>query len=264
MSLFPDYATAQLKHGTTRYIEAGTGEPVILIHGSRFQSSADDWRPNIPTLASRFRVFAPDCMGWPPSDHLDEEYSFAYLTDFIREFQDVMGLKNSHIVGASMGGWVAGLLAYESPDRILKCVQTGHNGINALPNPGMTNWNAPGKDAIQAWLANVLKGTADDMEDGIHARVDEMVNPTRISAFAKVMRHMGDGATRSRYDLAPRLPFTTVPTLYIWGSQDASFKVAETARDLTPGAKLVVLDCGHDVSLEMPEQFNQAILDFLS
>ena len=65
--------------------------------------SADDWLLNIDALATRFRVLAPDCLGWSPSDYFDQEYSFACLTDFVREFQDALGLSSSHIIGASMG-----------------------------------------------------------------------------------------------------------------------------------------------------------------
>jgi pimeloyl-ACP methyl ester carboxylesterase len=93
-----------LSHGRTRDIEAGQGDPLILIHGFPFHHSADSWLPNIDGLAAEFRVLAPDCVGWSPSDVLDEAYSFAYLTDFMREFQDALGLPRSHIVGSSMGG----------------------------------------------------------------------------------------------------------------------------------------------------------------
>ena len=123
------YKSVNLSHGNTRYIDMGSGEPVVLIHGFPFQRSADDWLPNVDALAENFHVLAPDCMGWAPSDFFDQEYSFAYLTDFVREFQDAMGLRSSHIIGASMGGWIAGLLAYESPERVEKVVRPGTTAL---------------------------------------------------------------------------------------------------------------------------------------
>jgi pimeloyl-ACP methyl ester carboxylesterase len=74
---------------------------------------------------------------------------------------------------------------------------------------------------------------------------------------------MGDAETRRRYDVNPRLPYITTPTLYIWGRQDASFPVAEQAHRLTPGSRLEVLDCGHDVNIDAPEEFNKLALEFL-
>jgi pimeloyl-ACP methyl ester carboxylesterase len=257
------YKSVTLSHGETRYIEAGSGYPMILIHGFPFQRSADDWLPNIDALASKFRVLAPDCVGWSPSDYFDQEYSFAYLTDFVREFQDALGIDRSHIVGASMGGWVAGLLAYESPHRVNKVVQTGHNGIGALPNNAMMNWKVPDDDAIRDWVLKVTDGADVDGEALAKERVAKAHEPGRVEAFAKVAGHMGNGDTRTRYDLNRRLPHVTVPTLYVWGSKDHSFPVAEEANKLTPGSELVVLDCGHDVSLEMPDEFNKTVLGFL-
>ena len=258
------YNNVTLSHGRTRYIEAGRGHPLILIHGFPFHHSADSWLPNIDALAGEFRVLAPDCVGWSPSDVLNEAYSFAYLTDFIREFQDALGLRRSHIVGSSMGGWIAGLLAYESPNRCDKVVQTGHNGIGALPNAGMTNWKGESDESIRDWLAKVTRGRTDiDAAALIAERLEKAHEPGRMDAFAKLAHHMGDGATRQRYDLLRRMPLTTVPTLYIWGRTDHSYDVADQAHQLTPGSQLVVLECGHNVPFEDPAGFNQAVLTFL-
>ena len=258
------YKSVTLSHGNTRYIDMGSGEPVVLIHGFPFQRSADDWLPNVDALAENFHVLAPDCVGWAPSDFLDQEYSFAYLTDFVREFQDAMGLRSSHIVGASMGGWIAGLLAYESPERVEKVVQTGHNGIGARPNAGMMNWKPPTDEAIADWLRVVGAGADVDLEGLVAERIQSAHEPGRIEAFAKLARHMGDGVTRERYDLMRRMPYTKAPTLYAWGRTDASFPASEQAMALTPGAQLTVLECGHDVAVLKPQEFNEAAVAFLS
>ena len=57
-----------LSHGKTRYLEAGTGHPLILIHGVSVVGGADDFRPAIDLLSPHYRVLAPDMLGWPPSD----------------------------------------------------------------------------------------------------------------------------------------------------------------------------------------------------
>lgn len=98
------YKSLDLSHGRTRYLEAGQGPAVILLHGVSFALGADAWLANISELASGLRVLAPDFPGWGPGGQLELGYSFGYPADFIREFQDALGLENSHIVGHSMGG----------------------------------------------------------------------------------------------------------------------------------------------------------------
>src|SRR5689334_20462043 len=121
--------SAQLSHGATHYYEAGTGETVILLHGPGIEQGGLNFVRSMSVLARELRVLAPDFIGWPPSDSFGDIASFRYLVVFLREFQDVLGLERSHIVGVSMGGWIAGLFAYESPDRVNKLVVTGNPGL---------------------------------------------------------------------------------------------------------------------------------------
>src|SRR5919198_1539743 len=112
----------ELTLGKTRYLAAGAGHPVILLHGVDYTGGGDRWLRTMDALSRRLRVLAPDFPGWGYSDRLDREYSFAYLVDFVREFQDTLGIERAHLVGHSMGGWIASLLAYESPHRFDKLV----------------------------------------------------------------------------------------------------------------------------------------------
>src|ERR1700689_5429468 len=107
-----------LTHGKTRYFEKGTGEPVILLHGAGFSQGALTWYANIDALGEHFRVLAPDLLGVGTGDHLERHLAFPYFSAFVREFQDALGIESSHIVGHSLGGWVAQIFAYESPNRI--------------------------------------------------------------------------------------------------------------------------------------------------
>src|SRR5438874_2097878 len=105
------YRRVSLRHGSTRYIDAGRGDPLIVLHLSSIESGADDCLPFLDPLAAHFRVLAPDLIGWPPSDTLPNIDAFPFILDFLREFQDAVGVERSHIVGASMGGWIAALFA---------------------------------------------------------------------------------------------------------------------------------------------------------
>src|SRR5437016_2368969 len=123
-----------LSHGMTRYLETGSGdEPTICLHEVGFTAGGDDFRFNMEPLAVKGPVLAPDIVGWGMGDRLQQEYSFAYIVDFVREFQDALDIKRSNIVGQSMGGWIAGLFAYESPERVNKLVLVCAGGITLAP-----------------------------------------------------------------------------------------------------------------------------------
>src|SRR6266540_6762612 len=144
-----------LSHGKTRYLEAGTGHPVVLIHGVALAGGADDWRPAIEHLSPHFRILAPDMVGWPPGDTYANMDAFPYLTDFVREFQDALGLKSSHIVGATMGGWIAGLFAYESPNRVDKLVMTGNPGFHGAANNRLAEYQVPSEERVREAIKTV-------------------------------------------------------------------------------------------------------------
>ena len=96
-----------LSHGRTRYLSAGAGQPVLLLHGAGFISGAHSWLPVISGLAENFHVIAPDMLGWGPGDQLTTPYSFGYLVDFVREFQDALGLNPASVWAIR---WAAGSL----------------------------------------------------------------------------------------------------------------------------------------------------------
>jgi pimeloyl-ACP methyl ester carboxylesterase len=254
-----------LSHGRTRYLEAGTGPVVILLHGVGFALGADAWRANIGGLASGLRVLAPDFPGWGPGDQLELGYSFAYLADFVREFQDALGLEKTHVVGHSMGGWVGSLLAYESPQRIGKLVLAASGGMATRPLPAMNNWVPPSEEEIRGAMSG-LEQAGVDIEPLVKERVSLAADPERAERFGRVMAHMTNPETRRRYHMARRLPHIPNSTLILWGTADAvnDIELGRETERLLPHAKLSVFDgASHGLPSERPAEFNQAILDFL-
>jgi pimeloyl-ACP methyl ester carboxylesterase len=252
-----------LSHGKTRYIDIGTGPPIILLHGSGIEQGADDWLHCLPVLSQEFRVLAPDLIGWPPSDSFPDIASFPYLVDFVREFQDALGIRRSHIVGASMGAWVAGLFAYESRERVDRVVVTGNPGFVGGANPHISEWHAPSDDVIRTWVLDVTRDTGVDGEALVEEKLRKVHEPGVLEAFARIMGHMGNPPNRSRYALMRRLPHITATTLFLFGKSDASVKYGEQARDATPDGHLLVLEAGHRLHIEIPEEFSRAVAAFL-
>ena len=151
----------ELSHGKTRYLEAGSGEPIILLHGVDFAAGGDRFKFVMEPLSQRFRTIAPDFLGWGLGDRFPGEYSFAYLVDFVRELQDGLGLESSHILGHSMGGWVATLFGYESPDRVKKLVLVAAGGVAPRTLRSMTEFKPPTRDEVRDMLKRTIKVDVD-------------------------------------------------------------------------------------------------------
>lgn len=255
----------ELSHGRTRYLEAGEGPAVLLLHGVGFAPAADGWRPALAALGRHHRVIAPDFVGWGPGDQLEIGASFAYLVDFVRELQDALGLAASDVVGHSMGGWLASLLAYESPERVGRLVLVSSGGLLTRPLPAMANWRPPTKEAIAASFAP-LAALGEDVGALAERFVALAADGERTARFARIMAHMSEGETRARYNTVRRLPKVVAPTLVLWGGEDEvnPLEMARRTADLLPSAQLVVLEgAHHGVPLERPDEFHDAVLEFL-
>ena len=256
----------ELSHGKARYLVSGTGKPVILLHGVDYTSGGDRWLRTINALSQRLRVLAPDFPGWGYGDRLDREYSFSFLVDFVREFQDALGIEHSHIVGHSMGGWVASLFAYESPQRVDKLVLVASGGASTRTLPQMTEFTPPSREDLERFVRTTHR--ADDVETT--RLVDEALRKTEIpgalQSYRKILAHMNDPVNRRHYNILRRLPFITTPTLIVWGRDDSvnDVEMGEEIHRRIAGSRLVVLEnCGHFVPTECPEQFNRLLLEFL-
>jgi pimeloyl-ACP methyl ester carboxylesterase len=261
---------AQMSHGRTRYWDAGTGTPTILLHGAGWNSGCENWSLAMGPLSQKLRVLAIDCLNWGTGDVLDQEFSFAYLVDHIREFMDVLGIDKANVVGHSMGGWLLTLLCYESPERVLRAVNVAGGGAATRPLQNMVEFKVPAPEQIRAHYERMAAAsggafTADELAEPFIRKRDLPGHP---EGFAKVMRHMTNPTTRQRYNTVRRFPHITTPTLVIWGRNDPVNSLEEcgnpTAQGI-PGAKLVVYDnTGHGVPVEQPEQFHKDVLEFLT
>jgi pimeloyl-ACP methyl ester carboxylesterase len=261
---------ADMTHGRTRYWDAGSGTPTILLHGAGWNSGCEGWSLAMGPLSQQLRVLALDCLNWGPGDVLDQEFSFAYLVDHIREFMDLLGIQQANVVGHSMGGWLLTLLCYESPHRVRRAINVAGGGAAARPLQNMVEFKVPEPEQIRqhyARMAGASGGTL-TIDELAETFIRKRELPGHPEAFAKVMRHMTNPTTRQRYNTLRRLSRINTPTLVIWGRDDPVNSLEEvgmpTASGL-PNARLLVYDnTGHAVPVEQPERFHRDVLDFLA
>ena len=101
-----------------RYVDAGSGEPVLLIHG--LGGSIESWTNNIGELAKSLRMIAVDLPGFGMSDKPKMSYTIKFFRDFVVQFLKLLQLEQASIVGSSLGGQIATEVAISHPSLIKK------------------------------------------------------------------------------------------------------------------------------------------------
>ena len=258
-----------------RYIEAGEGAPLVLVHG--LTSSKVAWRENIEPLAERHRVYAVDLPGHGDSDKTNVNYDSAFIVGLMREF--VLGLGHERVVlaGISLGGGVSLLTALEHPEMVSKLALIGSGALGreiamvirlaSLPVVGEFMLGGP-VDNVGAMARKCFYDK--DMVPGDVVKELRRTNSlpgAREAALTIIRRYISVWGVRRRYVMAERLNELAMPTMLFWGANDEIIPVkhARRAAQAIPGAELHVFEkCGHWPQMERTEEFNRLMLGFLS
>jgi 4,5:9,10-diseco-3-hydroxy-5,9,17-trioxoandrosta-1(10),2-diene-4-oate hydrolase len=259
-----------------RYLHSGEGETVLLLHG--LGAFAESWLYNIPALARRFSVYAPDLIGFGRSDKPRIGYTMERFNRFLLEFLDVLGLDKVSLIGNSLGGGIAIHFALNHPERVERLVLVDAALIGRDVSWGLRVLSIPllgrlliGKGSKED-LRRALEGSFYNREFLTDDWLDEAYWISRLPGvkhpFLSVIRN---GVTLSgikrRYVLMGRLHELPMPVLIIWGRQDRIIPVryAYAAYHRIRNARLIVFEkCGHVPQIERYTEFNDAILGFLS
>jgi pimeloyl-ACP methyl ester carboxylesterase len=256
----------------THYLEAGEGEPLVLIHGGGAGADArGNWAGCLPEYARRFRVIAVDMIGFGASARPDPAtYSYgqtgrnAHMIGFI---EAVVG-GPTHLIGNSMGGATALGVAIQRPDLVKKLVLMGAAGLD-ISNPDPSSRAALGgydytPEGMRR-LVGVLTGpNYQASEELIAYRHALTLQPGAREASAAIQAHMRDDPmTYPREAIAG----VQTPTLVVGGKED---KIAVLARtygylELIPNSWGFVLPhVGHWVMMEAPREFVAVTTAFLA
>jgi pimeloyl-ACP methyl ester carboxylesterase len=255
-----------------RYVRSGQGPPVVLIHG--FASSIYTWKDLIPTLARDHEVVAIDLPGFGGSQ-IPERLSPALYERVVPALLDRLALGQADLVGHSLGGAVAVVLAARQPERVRRLVLISSAGFNMQSKDRPWLLRAVGvggslAERLPFRRPLVRAGLRQVFFDDSHVtpeRVEEYLAPlARPGALAAVQSLL---ASRSGWE-GGRIPELMKgirsPTLVLWGRQDVWIPVGDADRFETsiPGSRKVVLDrCGHVPQEEHPHETARLIGEFL-
>ncbi|HEV7578855.1 MAG TPA: alpha/beta fold hydrolase [Mycobacterium sp.] len=267
-----------LKSGTidaggiqTSYLEAGAGDPVVMLHGSGPGVSAmANWQHNIGALSQRFRVLAPDIVGFGATQRRDDVvYSLRTWTDHIWAFLDAHGIEKTAIVGNSLGGRVALQMATDRPDRVTKMVLMGAPGVGMTLTDGLAAVRAyePSHDAMRDLLRNYFAVDPAMITDELVAiRYEASIADGAYEAYRAMFfdpRHTGSELGITEREVRA----TATPALLVHGREDkvVPMQVSVTMLGLLPNADLHVFSaCGHWTQIERADEFSALVADYLA
>ena len=264
-------ATADANGIKTNYLEAGKGDPVVLIHGSGpGVTSYANWRVVLPALAENFRVLAPDMVGFGFTERpANIEYGLQTWADQVVGLMDTLELPTAHMVGNSFGGAIALRIATQHPDRVGKLVLMGSMGVPFPITEGLERvWGYEPSFENMRKVLDVFAYSRDLVNDELaEVRYRGSIQPGFQESFAAMFpapRQRWVEAMCTPEDDIRRLPHRT---LIVHGREDQVIPVQTSLRlmELIDNADLSVFShCGHWSMIERTEDFNRSVSEFFS
>jgi pimeloyl-ACP methyl ester carboxylesterase len=230
-------------------MRGGRGEPLLFLHGA---GGAQMWLPFMDKLAERYEVIVPSHPGFDRSDTPDWLDGVSDLAYFYLDFIDKMKLTGVHLVGNSLGGWIAAEIAVRdsAPLKSLTLISAAGIHVNGVPKGDLFLWTP--EQRIRNLFHN--QSFADRMLQ--QPPSEEMIDIQLKNSFTTAKL-----AWSPRFfsrDLHKWLHRIDVPTLIVWGDDDKIFPApyAKAYQKLIPGSKVEVLGgCGHVPQIEKMDAF---------
>jgi pimeloyl-ACP methyl ester carboxylesterase len=264
-------ATADANGVKTNYLEAGKGDPVVLIHGSGpGVTSYANWRLVLPALAENFRVVAPDMVGFGFSERpANIEYGVQTWAEQVVGLMDTLELPTAHLVGNSFGGAIALRVATQHPDRVGKLVLMGSMGVPFPITEGLERvWGYEPSFENMRRVLDVFAYSRELVNDELaEVRYRGSIQPGFQESFAAMFpapRQRWVEAMCTPEDEIRRLPHRT---LIVHGREDQVIPVQTSLRleELIDNADLSVFShCGHWSMIERTADFNRSVSAFFS
>jgi len=237
-----------------RYIEEGSGEPLVLLHG--LFGALSNFRSLIEYFKQYYKVVVPML----PLLEMDILHtSVGGLAKFVHKFLEARDLQNVHLLGNSLGGHVGLVHILKHPERIKSLTLTGSSG---LFENGMGD-SYP-KRGDREYIRKKTELTFFDPKMATEELVDEVYSITNNRM--KVIKIIALAKSAIRNNLGEELNQIKQPTLLVWGNDDSITPpfVAKEFHKLIPNSELHFIDkCGHAPMMEVPDEFNAILHKFL-
>ncbi|WP_414447986.1 alpha/beta fold hydrolase [Burkholderia sp. 22PA0099] len=244
------------------YLEQGTGEPLVLIHGVGMQAHA--WYPQIEALSPEFHVISVDMPGHGHSDPLDAGAGLQQFVAWAIEFIEALALGPVNLAGHSMGSLIAAGVAATRPDLVKRV---------AVLN-GVYRRTEAAREAVLQRAAELRSGTIDvdtPLRRWFNSEEAQQVAASKVASWLQSVSLPGYATAYTAFAggdavYADRWPAIACPALVLTGSDDPNStatmaqQMAEAAQN---GRAVVIENERHMVNLTAPERVNRALRDWL-
>ncbi|HLF55432.1 MAG TPA: alpha/beta fold hydrolase [Thermoanaerobaculia bacterium] len=241
-----------------RYFDAGSGEPLLFLHGAGDQ--AGTWFEVAPAFSATYRLVVLDLPGHGESEPLTGDLPMAtVVAGAERMLAEIARERPAIVVGNSMGAWIATLLAHRHPEQVARLVLV--NGGAVPGDPGAPSL-LPASREDAARLMTILRDP--DSAPVPDWLLDELVRRAPTGETARMLR---DLPGLFAHMLPGRLGEIAVPADLLWGASDRMMTPAYAERMAAqlPASRLTFVEkCGHIPQLECAERFRAALADVLA
>jgi pimeloyl-ACP methyl ester carboxylesterase len=261
-------ATARAGDGTVIYYEAwGRGEPLLLVSG--LATDLRIWACQRMAFGRRFRCIAVDNRGSGRSGKPEGPYTLEEMAADAIAVLDAEGVGRAHVVGHSMGSYIAQMLAVEYPDRLRSLTLAG---TACRHQPWrlelLARWQETARtQGVHAWARRAFPWLLGPRTAWTLGLFINLLWPVILQQPSHGFEGQIAALIGAPEDAPGRLGGIKVPTLVLCGSKDTLTTPADAAEvaSLVPGARLVTLKgAGHGLMLEAAPDFNEAVLAFLA
>ena len=260
--------------GKISILSAGTGSPVICIHG--LGATKGSFLPTVAALADRFRMISLDLPGFGDSSKpLLAPYHPPFFARSVVDLMNAMGIKRAHMIGNSMGGRVALSLGLRHADRVRKLAllapslawrrQRPWAPLVRLLRPELGLIQITPRPVVERFVRRIIPGADTSW---VQAGVDEFLRayltPRGRMAFYASARQIYLEEPHGAKGFWTRLAKMEPECLFIWGKRDTLVPIGFAAhvKRALPSALHLQLDCGHVPQLERPVETHGAIDGF--
>ncbi|MBY0511520.1 MAG: alpha/beta fold hydrolase [Rhodospirillaceae bacterium] len=276
MSTQPAGNTIKVGGKDIYYVEAGKGEALMLLHGGGPGASGwSNYNRNVEALSARYRVIIPDLPGYGQSHkEVISGPRFAAYAQAMVGVLDHLGLKQAHVVGNSLGGGTALMMALEHGARVDKLVLMGPAGLVTAYSPIPTEGarmifeyyigDGPSREKIEKFIRLMIYDSSNLTKELLDQRYQASIEP---SLLANPPLGKGQIPVLEEIWRDPRLAKLPHETLVLWGRDDRvnPLYTAEILMNQLPHARMVSFThCGHWVQWEKAKAFNSLLASFLA
>lgn len=255
----------------TNYHEAGTGFPVLLLHGSGLGVSAyANWEHTLPALGESFRAVAFDVAGFGYSDAPDDApYGLDYWVAHVVAVMDAMGFETAHLLGNSFGGALALAVTARHPERVGRTVLMGAAGTKFEVPP---DFNAGAgfqgrREDLRPLLENFTIDPASITDEMIDLRFNTFKRPGYEAVFPKLFPGPREQKMNALITPDAQIAEIDKEVLLIHGREDRVVPKETSLHisSLIRGSELHIFgQCGHWSHRDKADRFNRLVSDFFS